>query len=164
MIRLSIPLRQALARLSLPLMIAAAFGIMLLGKADTLLAERLRTHLSDALSPIYAALAEPMGAVRVGGRGGAGARDPARGECALREENERLRRWHAAALALETENQMLRRQLNFLPEAAPAFVTAARWWPMAAAPMPGPCCSRRARSTASARARSRWTSAASSAG
>jgi len=42
----------------------------------------------------------------------------------LREENERLRRWHATALALETENDMLRRQLNFLPEAAPAFVTA----------------------------------------
>ena len=40
MIRLSIPLRQALARLSLPLMIAAAFGIMLLGKAASLLAEQ----------------------------------------------------------------------------------------------------------------------------
>ena len=35
-----------------------------------------------------------------------------------------MRRWHATALALETENDMLRRQLNFLPEAAPAFVTA----------------------------------------
>ncbi|MGI9128003.1 MAG: rod shape-determining protein MreC, partial [Roseomonas sp.] len=35
MIRLSIPLRQALARLSLPIMIAVAFGVMLLGKADT---------------------------------------------------------------------------------------------------------------------------------
>lgn len=124
MIRLSIPLRQALARLSLPLMIAAAFGIMLLGKADTLLAERLRTHLSDALSPIYAALAEPMGAVRAAVeeiRTFATLREQ---NVMLREENERLRRWHAAALELETENDMLRRQLNFLPEAAPAFVTA----------------------------------------
>lgn len=42
----------------------------------------------------------------------------------LREENERLRRWHAAALALEAENAMLRRQLAFVPEAAPAFTTA----------------------------------------
>lgn len=124
MIRLSIPLRQALARLSLPLMIAAAFGVMLLGKADALLAERLRSHLADALSPIYAALAEPMSAVR-------GlveeVRDLARlreENAALREENERLRRWHSAALSLETENEMLRRQLNFVPEAAPAFITA----------------------------------------
>ena len=42
MIRLSIPLRQALSRLSLPVLIAAAFGPMLLGKADALLAERAR--------------------------------------------------------------------------------------------------------------------------
>jgi rod shape-determining protein MreC len=123
-IRLSIPLRQALARLSLPLMIAAAFGVMLLGKADALLAERLRSHLADALSPIYAALAEPMGAVR-------GAVEEVQAlallreqNVVLREENERLRRWQAVALALESENDLLRRQLNFLPEAAPAFVTA----------------------------------------
>ncbi len=105
-------------------MIAAAFGVMLLGKADALLAERLRSHLADALSPIYAALAEPTAAVR-------GAVEEVRAlahlreeNATLREENERLRRWHATALALETENEMLRRQLNFLPEAAPAFVTA----------------------------------------
>lgn len=123
-IRLSIPLRQALARLALPLMIAAAFGVMLLGKADALLAERLRSQLADALSPIYAALAEPMSAVR-------GAVEEVRALATLREENallrqenENLRRWHATALALEAENDMLRRQLNFLPEAAPAFVTA----------------------------------------
>ena len=36
MIRLSIPVRQALAKLTLPVLIAAAFGLMLLGKADTL--------------------------------------------------------------------------------------------------------------------------------
>ena len=47
MIRLSIPLRQALSRLTLPVLIAAAFGAMLLGKADPLLVERLRMSLAD---------------------------------------------------------------------------------------------------------------------
>ena len=42
MIRLSIQARQALARLTLPVLIVASFGLMLLGKADTLLAERAR--------------------------------------------------------------------------------------------------------------------------
>lgn len=124
MIRLSIPLRQALARLSLPLMIAAAFGMMLLGKADALLAERLRSHLSDALSPIYAALAEPTAAVRSAVEEVGFLVALREQNATLREENERLRRWHAAALALEAENEMLRRQLNFVPEAAPAFLTA----------------------------------------
>ena len=52
MIRLSIPVRQALSRLTLPVLIAVAFGVMLLGKADALLAERARMALADALALI----------------------------------------------------------------------------------------------------------------
>ncbi|MBE9603452.1 rod shape-determining protein MreC [Acetobacteraceae bacterium H6797] len=123
MIRLSIPLRQALARLSLPILVAGAFGVMLLGKADAVLVERARMALADALAPIYAVVAEPVGAVR---DGLADLRDlvTLRSENArLREENERLRQWQAAALTLETENERLRRQTNFIPESAPSFST-----------------------------------------
>jgi len=124
LIRLSIPLRQALARLSLPVLIAAAFGTMLLGKADAMLAERARIALADALAPFYAAFAEPARAVRDA------AEDLQRllvlreENARLLEENEHLRRWQAAALTLEAENAMLRRQLDFVPERAPAFHTA----------------------------------------
>ena len=45
MIRLSIQARQALAKLTLPVLIAASFGLMLLGKADTLLAEGRETRI-----------------------------------------------------------------------------------------------------------------------
>lgn len=124
MIRLSIPLRQALARLTLPIVMAAAFGTLLLGKADTMLAERARNALSDLLVPVYAALSEPVQAVRGAVRE---ARElfALRGENQrLREENERLRRWQSSALALEAENTMLRRQLSFIPDSAPAFNTA----------------------------------------
>ena len=38
--------------LTLPVLIAVAFGMMLLGKADALLAERARMALADALAPI----------------------------------------------------------------------------------------------------------------
>lgn len=76
MIRLSVPLRQALSRLSLPVLIAAAFGTMLLGKADALLAERARMALADALVPIWAVLQQPVGAGR--GAGGGAAAQPAR--------------------------------------------------------------------------------------
>jgi rod shape-determining protein MreC len=65
-IRLSIPVRQALAKLTLPVLIAAAFGLMLLGKADALLAERARMALADALAPGFGVLAEPMATVRAG--------------------------------------------------------------------------------------------------
>ncbi len=124
MIRLSIPLRQALSRLSLPVLIAAAFGTMLLGKADALLAERARMALADLLSPIWAAMQEPMTAVRDTVQEARELVHLRSENARLREENARLHRWHATALALEAENAMLRRQLAFVPEAAPAFRTA----------------------------------------
>jgi rod shape-determining protein MreC len=122
--RLSIPLRQALSRLTLPVLIAAAFGTMLLGKADAVIAERARTVLADVLAPFYAAFAEPARTVRDLATELPGMVSLREENQRLREENERLRRWQAAALALETENALLRRQLAFVPEAAPSFVTA----------------------------------------
>ena len=108
MIRLSIPLRQSLSRLSLPVLIALAFGTMLLGKADALLAERARMALADLLTPIWGALQEPVAAVRDTVRE-AGSLLMLRSEnVRLREENERLRRWQSTALALEAASLVLR--------------------------------------------------------
>lgn len=123
MIKLSIPVRQALGRLTLPALIAASFGIMLIGKTDAVLVERLRMSLADALAPLYGVLSEPVTAAR-------DAIDEARGlwrlrseNVVLREENERLRRWQAAALAMDAENTQLRRQLAFVPDATPTYRT-----------------------------------------
>jgi rod shape-determining protein MreC len=124
LLRLSIPLRQALSRLTLPVMIAAAFGTMLLGKADALLAERARIALGDVLTPFYAAFAEPARAVRDMVADVPELLMLREENARLRDENERLRRWQAAALALETENAMLRRQLAFIPEQSPSYRTA----------------------------------------
>ncbi len=124
MICLSIPLRLTLARLSLPVLIALAFATLLLGKADTLLAERARMAVADLLTPIWGSLRQPAAALRDATQD---IREfmGLRAEVAnLREENARLRRWHAGVLVLEAENALLRRQLGFVPDAAPAFQTA----------------------------------------
>ncbi len=124
MIRLSIPLRQALARLSLPVLIAVAFGTMLLGRADGPMVERARMMLADALTPIWAAVQEPVTAVRQGITEVQALWYMRSENARLIEENERLRRWQAAALALEAENALLRRQLAWIPDPAPHFRTA----------------------------------------
>ena len=124
MIRLSIQARQALAKLTLPVLIAAAFGLMLLGKADTLLAERARTGLADALAPIYAALAQPLGRVHDAFNATTGLWDLRSENASLREENERLRRWQSIALALDAENQRLKANLRWIPDPAPSYITA----------------------------------------
>lgn len=118
------PLRQALSRLTLPVFMVASFGLMLLGKADALLAERARMAVADALAPLYAALAEPLSVVH---RGIEGARSLAtiyEDNARLREENERLRRWQAVALALDAENATLKAQLRWIPDPAPSYITA----------------------------------------
>lgn len=124
MIRLSIQARQALGKLTLPVMIAVAFGLMLLGKADTLLAERARMALADALSPIYTLLAQPVSSARATIADWRALLSLRTENAQLREENERLRRWQAVALTLDAENQRLRANLHWMPDPAPAFVSA----------------------------------------
>lgn len=124
MIRLSIPVRQALSKLTLPVLITAAFGLMLLGKADALLAERARMALADALAPIYAVMASPLARVHAAIENARNLLTVYEDNARLRAENERLRRWQSVALALDAENTTLKKNLNWIPEAAPSFITA----------------------------------------
>ena len=124
MIRLSIPVRQALAKLTLPVLIAAAFGLMLLGKADALLAERARMALADALAPIFGVLAEPLASARGAAENVRQLVTLYRDNERLREENERLRRWQSVALALDAENATLKSNLHWIPDPAATYMTA----------------------------------------
>jgi rod shape-determining protein MreC len=123
-IRLSIQTRQALGKLTLPVLIAASFGLMLLGKADALLAERARMVLADALAPIYAALAPPLARMRNTIAGAADLWELRTENARLRAENERLLRWQSIALALDAENQRLKADLQWIPDPTPSYVTA----------------------------------------
>ena len=124
MIRLSIPFRQALAKLTLPVLIAAAFGMMLLGKADALLAERVRMALADALAPLFGVVAEPLSNVQRVMDEGEALLSLRSDNARLKQENETLRRWQAVALALDAENATLKANLRWVPDPAPSYVTA----------------------------------------
>ena len=124
MIRLSIPLRQALSRLTLPVLIAAAFGLMLLGKADTVLAERLRMAVADTMAPLFALVAEPILSAHRTLADAEGLMTLRSENQRLHADNEQLRRWQAVALALDAENATLKANLRWIPDPAPSFVTA----------------------------------------
>jgi len=123
-IRLSIPLRQALSRLTLPVLIAAAFGLMLLGKADAMLAARLRMALADTLAPVFAVVAQPIATAHRTMADAEGLLSLQADNTRLRAENEQLRRWQAVALALDSENGTLKANLRWVPDPAPSFITA----------------------------------------
>src|SRR5580700_5910555 len=101
MIRPSVQTRHALARLTLPAMVVASFGLMLVGKVDTMLVERARIAVYDASAPVYAALAEPIGQIHKAVADVAGLWGLREENVRLRDENERLRRWQAVALTLD---------------------------------------------------------------
>jgi rod shape-determining protein MreC len=124
MIHLSIPARQALAKLTLPVLIAASFGVMLLGKADVVLGDRARVAFEDALAPIYAALSGPLGGVRSGIADAVDLWHLRADNAALRTENAELRHWQSVALALDAENRHLKAELHWVPDPAPSFITA----------------------------------------
>ncbi len=124
MIRLSIPVRQALSRLTLPVLIAVAFGVMLLGKADAQLAERVRMALADALAPIFGVVSEPIASVHDAVSDAGGLLTLRAENVRLHEENDRLRQWQAVAMALDAENAALKANLHWIPDPAPSYVTA----------------------------------------
>ncbi len=124
MIRLSIPVRQALSRLTLPVLIAVAFGLMLIGKADAVLSQRVRMALADALAPIFSIVSEPIATVHTAIADAGGLFSVREENVRLKEENDRLRQWQAVAMALDAENTTLKANLHWIPDPAPSYVTA----------------------------------------
>lgn len=122
--RLATPLKAWTQRFAFLLLIGTAFGLMLLGKADTLLVERARMQLADALSPLLVAVSQPVSTVN---DTVADVRNLARlrevNEM-LRAENERLLEWRRDAIALEAQNAALGDLLRLAPDIERRYVTA----------------------------------------
>ena len=122
--KVTVPIRALLNRFALLFLIIAAFAIMLLGKADTLVVERARSSVVDAVAPVMDALSRPIATVSEGvgrvNRFFAVYEENAQ----LREQNARLLEWLSAALALAAENSTFRKMLHFVPERGASFAAA----------------------------------------
>lgn len=106
--RIFSPLRTALHRFAFILLIVSAFGLMLLGKADTVLIERIRAASADLVSPIMNVVSRPAASINE-------LTEQATNLFNLYEQNERLRRenrellaWQQVARNLSHENARLR--------------------------------------------------------
>ena len=115
-IRLAVPSGTLSQRVVLATLILAAFGIVLLGKAETVLFEKLRAGVVDFVAPIMNVMARPAATVAdaIDGINELGRlRDQ---NASLRAQNERLLHWQAAGLRLAQENDRLRQLMHFVPE------------------------------------------------
>ena len=117
-------LRLLAQRFAFLTLVLASFALMLLGKADTILVERLRVLIDDGVSPVLQVLSRPASAV-------ASVVNAVHDLAALRaenvrlaEENARLMHWQTVARELDNENKSLRAQLNYTPDPDSAFISA----------------------------------------
>lgn len=104
-------------------LILTAVGLMMLGKVDTVLMERLRLAFVDTVAPILNHLSAPSDAIANGLEGirqWVAVRDE---NARLQTENQRLLKWQAVALRLESENMALRRLLYFVPGPQARYVS-----------------------------------------
>lgn len=122
--RVGQPVRGLVSRFAYVAIVAAAFGLMVLGKLDLVLIERVRVNIADVSAPVLDALSRPAASVSELAR-------EVRGLWALRDENSRLRaerdrllQWQEAARRLQSENNALRGLLQFRAGPSAGFVTA----------------------------------------
>jgi rod shape-determining protein MreC len=123
-IRLSAQLRLTIQRATLPVLVLLSAAIVVLGKADQLLFDSLRTTMTDTASPILDAMGRPLNAA-------GNAIDRVRlivttyqENVRLEAENERLLQWQQAALNLAADNKQLRGLLKAVPENSVSYITA----------------------------------------
>jgi len=113
--RIFTPVRAAAQRLAVPTLIALSLLLIVLGKADVLLFERVRVTAADAMEPALAFLAQPAASVAGGVRHIRGLLDLYDENIRLRDENERLLQWQEVARRLAGENAELRGLTRFKP-------------------------------------------------
>jgi len=117
-------IRQLAQRFAFIALVFASFVLMLLGKADTLLIERVRAMVQDTAAPVLDVMSRPAAAIA---HLVDSVREIARiraDNVRLKEENERLLHWQTVARALDEENRALHGQLNFVPDPPTSFITA----------------------------------------
>jgi len=117
-------LRLLAQRFAFLTLVLASFALMLLGKADTILIERLRVFVDDGVAPVLGVMSRPAAAI-------ASVVNAIHDLAALRaenvrlnEDNARLQHWQTVARELDNENRALKAQLNYLPDPDSAFITA----------------------------------------
>ena len=124
MIRFASPLRPWVQRFPFLLTVVVAVGLIVLGKADTILIERARSAIADVSVPLFDLMSRPAAAV-------AELIDDVREIGSLRSDNVRLRqeqeellRWRIIAQQLDAENQLLRKLVRLAPDPNLSFVSA----------------------------------------
>ena len=122
--RIAAPIRGITQRFAYMGMILLAMGLMILGKVDALLMERVRVITTDAIAPILDVISRPFDSINNITLQVQEAINIREDNIRLRKENKLLLQWQEVARKLDAENRALREAANFVPDAQASFITA----------------------------------------
>ncbi len=121
--RVAQPIKNIALRFAYAGLFISAFALMMLGKVDADVMERLRAQMTDAVAPILEVASKPLEAVEQIFTNVENMVNVFEENDRLRTERGRLMHWKALAEKLEAENRELRGLLNAVHEKEPRFVT-----------------------------------------
>lgn len=122
--RLALPVKVLAQRFTFGALVVGAFALMLLGKADSALIERLRFAINDGLTPVMGVLAQPIASLHRGLEAVDGFLYVYAENARLRRENERLLQWQDTARRVERQNAAYRSLLNATLDQRLSFISA----------------------------------------
>jgi len=123
-LRINASSRAVAQRLAVPFLVIVSLLLIVLGKADLLLLERVRIGAADAVAPLLTMLAAPAASVTTGIRHVEGLFDLHDENQRLREDNARLLQWQTVARRLAIENVQLRDLTRYRPRGASFSIAA----------------------------------------
>lgn len=121
---LATPLRAWAQRSAFIVFFALAIVLLILGRANTPAVERVRTAVNDAVAPLLELATSPVATVSDAIVNARELMEVRAANEALRQENERLLQWRAAAQRLEDENRLLRDLNELAIEPRTRYITA----------------------------------------
>jgi rod shape-determining protein MreC len=123
-IRPSAQLRATIQRTVPPLLVLLSAVIIMLGKADQTMFDKLRTTLTDDAAPVLGVLSRPIGLAAIVVDRVRGVVTMYQDNLRLERQNARLLQWQDVALKLSTDNRQLRGLLKVVPTTSVSYVTA----------------------------------------
>ena len=118
------PLKSAAQRFAYSALLLLSAAIMVIGRADQSLIERIRTRTNDIMAPVLETVTQPVSAVTNAAAHLRSLAELYRENDRLRAENAALLQWQQVAHRLDGENAGLRGLLNYAPDGSTWFVTA----------------------------------------
>ncbi|HUI34485.1 MAG TPA: rod shape-determining protein MreC [Stellaceae bacterium] len=116
--------RATIQRTTLPILVLLSAAIVMLGKADQLIFDSVRTAVTDTVAPVLEAFSRPIAAVGSAIDSVQMFVNTYHANARLEAENARLLQWQQTALNLSADNQKLRTLLKAVPENSVSYVTA----------------------------------------